>query len=160
MTMEIIDLADARALKTPVVYGLCRTGLSDLFYIGSTFRPARRFQSYANKNAHGNEALLRELAAPFKIVVFPVALNDIRAEEARLIEEHADRLVNIIKRPSDYFGRAKGQTASGQFLRAYGNRFRGPRATEYVKSVRRALQALSIDDRAAAEKRFAAFVGL
>ena len=95
MAKRILSINDAMKIREPVVYGLI-DDCNDLFYIGRTTNPGKRFAHYKNGRAHGNAALESRIQGEFSVFIFAYSPADISKLEQDLIAANADSVVNVI----------------------------------------------------------------
>jgi len=95
MAKRILSINDAMKIREPVVYGLI-DDCNDLFYIGRTTNPGKRFAHYKNGRAHGNAALESRIQGEFSVFIFAYSPADISKLEQDLIAANADSIVNVI----------------------------------------------------------------
>jgi len=70
--IESLSIDEAKKISEKVVYLLHN---DEFFYVGSTKRPKIRFQSYFNKNTHGNQLLKQELEKDWRVKIIYMGEN-------------------------------------------------------------------------------------
>jgi len=95
MTKRIMSINDAIRIREPVVYGLINDD-NELFYVGRTGNPQKRFAHYKNGRAHGNAELESRIKGGFNVFIFAYSPADINKLEQDLIAANADSIVNVI----------------------------------------------------------------
>jgi hypothetical protein len=147
-----MTLAEARRYGRPLVYGLCAAG--DIFYVGQTRNPGKRFGEHSRGKNNRLRQRLAELGDHVRVVVLADNPPDLNLAERAAIAAHADTIVNLIGAGSDVWSKHSDVPwAAGTGIQCPSTYGLTRTAPALRPRVRRALRAMSDADRCRLELR-------
>lgn len=88
---RVLRLSDARSIQVPVIYGLC-TKDGDIFYVGKTVNPKKRFYTHEKEHQSYNPDLAK--IEKEYVIILESNPSNISESEKKFIKKYRKKIVN------------------------------------------------------------------